>query len=292
MDTYIKVALKGLALGAALLLSGCALQGPYFAPQSAAKSVRVHGQSIEPVLVPVNAQLYASTVNQPPADKKQKSLWYTKQYGYKIGPTDVLTITVWNHPELSTPLELNTEQTQNTGLTQTTNNIIPGILVDADGNIFFPYAGTLHVAGLTANDLRVALTNKLRRYIRDPQVNVRIAAFRSQTIQVLGAVNQQGSVPLTDHPLTVLDAIAQRGGIDNAAADTHHIFVIRGHGLKPFVFMFNADSPSNLLIAQHFKLYNQDIIYVPQSSLANWNRFVSQVLPTVEAVAYTRSLTK
>jgi polysaccharide export outer membrane protein len=268
------------------------LQGPYFAPQSAAKSVKIKGSVIHPLLVPVNANLFASTFGQQPKDKSQKPLWYSKDYGYKIGPTDVLTITVWDHPELSTPLRLDTSQTQNTGLSQTTDNVIPGILVNSKGNIYFPYAGVLHVAGLNANELRILISHKLKHYIRDPQVNVRIAAFRSQTIQVLGAVNQQGSVPLTDHPLTILDAIAQRGGIDNTAADTHHIYVIRSNGLQPYVFMFNADSPSNLLVAQRFKLYNQDIIYVPQSSLANWNRFVSQVLPTVEAVAYTRSLTK
>ena len=163
--------------------------------------------------------------------------------------------------------------------------------MDSHGNIFFPYAGTLHVAGLTVNQLRLKLTHHLSHYIKDPQVNVRVSAFRSQTIQVLGAVHQQGSVPLTDHPLTILDAIATRGGVSNESADTHHIFVIRGHGLKPSIFMLNANSPSNLLIAQDFKLYNNDIIYVPQSSLANWNTFISQILPTVETIAYTRSLT-
>jgi polysaccharide export outer membrane protein len=292
MDTYFKFAVKGLLLAAVFLLSGCALQGPYFPPQAAAKSVHYKNKVIHPILIPVNANLYASTFDQQPKDKTQAPLWYTNDYGYKVGPTDVLTITVWNHPELSTPLRLDTAPLQDSGLSQTTSNIIPGILVSAKGNIYFPYAGNLHVAGLTVNQLRVRLSEKLRHFIRDPQVNVRLAAFRSQTVQVLGAVSQQGSVPLTDHPLTVLDAIAERGGIDNTAADTHHIYVIRGHGLKPYIFMFDADSPSNLLIAQHFKLYNQDIIYVPQSSLANWNRFVSQVLPTVEAVAYTRSLTK
>jgi polysaccharide export outer membrane protein len=290
MARYLKLALKNLAVFSVFLLSGCALQGPFFSPQAAAKSVDVKGEVIHPLLVPVNANLYASTVDQVPAGH-EKALWYTKQYGYEVGPTDILTITVWNHPELSTPLRLDTDANQNDGLSQVSNNIVPGILVGSQGDIYFPYAGTLHVQGLNAEQIRVLITNRLKRYIRDPQVNVRIAAFRSQTIQVLGAVNQQGSVPLTDHPLTILDAIAQRGGIDNAAADTHHIYVIRSDGLKPTIFMFDADSPSNLLIAQHFKLYNQDIIYVPQSSLANWNRFVSQVLPTVEAMAYTRTLT-
>jgi len=290
MDTYLKFAVKGIVLAATFLLSGCALQGPFFQPQAAGQNIHVKGKVLHPIIIPVNANLYASTTNQPA--KNQPSLWYTKQFGYKIGPTDVLTITVWNHPELSTPLRLDTAPTQNTGLTEATDNIIPGILVNAKGNIYFPYAGTLHVAGLTANELRILISKKLKYYIRNPQVNVRIAAFRSQTIQVLGAVNQQGSVPLTDHPLTILDAIAQRGGVDNAAADTRHIFVIRAHGLRPYVFIFAANSPSNLLISQRFKLHNQDIVFVPQSSLANWNRFVSQVLPTVEAITYTRALTK
>ena len=292
MGSHIKFTLTSLILLSGSLLSGCALQGPFFTPQAAGQSVKVKNAVVHPILVPINAQLYANTFNQKPTGKDKQNLWYQKDYGYRIGPSDILTITVWNHPELSTPLRLQTAPMENVGLAQLNSNIVPGILVNSAGNIFFPYAGTIHVAGLTANQLRILLSHKLRHYIRNPQVNVRIAAFRSQTIQVLGAVANQGSVPLTDHPLTILDAIATRGGVDNTAADTHHIYVIRGHGLKPYIFMLDADSPSNLLIAQHFKLYNQDIIYVPQSSLANWNRFVSQILPTVQTIAYTHSLTK
>ena len=110
MGSNFKRFIKSSALLSVLFLSGCALQGPFFTPQSVGKSVRVNHKVIKPTLININADLFAATHSvKSPA---KQSLWYTKAYGYKIGPTDVLTITVWNHPELSTPLKLSTANIQ------------------------------------------------------------------------------------------------------------------------------------------------------------------------------------
>ena len=291
MGRYTAFGIAALLSASSFLLSGCASSATFFSAQSVGSSVHTKQGTYHPVLIPINAALFADKhVYQ--GMSSMRALWYSDDYAYRIGASDVLSITVWDHPELTTPTRLSTETVMNTGLVSNNNNTIPGILVNAKGDIFYPYAGDMHVQGLTVGQLRTTLAKRLARYIRKPQLNVRLAAFRSQTVQVLGAVKQQGVVPISDHPLTILDAVAQSGGVNAMTADTHHIFVIRGSGLKPYVFMLNADSPSSLLISQRFKLYNRDIVFVPQSGLANWNRFVSEVLPTLQTVAYTNSIVR
>ena len=294
MGKYTSIILASVCTIGTLFFSFFASQSAYFSPREAAGSVHVNHKTYQPVLVPITAQLYTNSFAPQTTNPYLRGLWYGKQYGYKIGSADVLAITVWDHPELSTPMRLSMQSAQKTivDASAMNDNIIPGILVNAEGKIFYPYAGLIHVSGLTVDQLRTLLVKKLKHTIRNPQINVRVVNFRSKTLQVLGAVNQQGSVPISDDKLSIFDAIALRGGVNTISADTHHIFVIRGSGLKPIIFILNASSPSNLLVAQNFKLLDHDIIFVPQSNLANWNHFLSQMLPTLAASAYARTITR
>lgn len=120
---------------------------------------------------------------------------------YVIGRGDVLTIIVWGHPELTNP----------TGEFRDAESA--GRLVDANGNIFFPYIGELNVTGRTVGMVRRLIAEKLASYVQQPQVDVRVAAFRSQTVNVRGSVSRPGVVSITDRGLTINMAIAEAGGI-------------------------------------------------------------------------------
>jgi polysaccharide biosynthesis/export protein len=135
-------------------------------------------------------------------------------YGYRIGRGDVLSVIVWNHPELSNPM----------GTTAGAEGI--GRLVRDDGTIFFPFAGTVAVAGESTETARQRITEGLRPYIENPQVDVRVVTFRSQKVYVTGEVATPGTVYLDDRPLTILDAITLSGGF-SAAADRRFAHLTR-----------------------------------------------------------------
>ena len=125
--------------------------------------------------------------------------------GYKVGAGDILSIIVWDHPELTNPTgEFRDPQSA-------------GRLVDSRGEIFYPYIGSIRVEGLTVADIRKIIAEKLAVVVRDPQVDVRVAGFRSQRVKVTGEVKQPDVLPITDRPLTLLEAIATTGGLTQRA---------------------------------------------------------------------------
>jgi len=134
---------------------------------------------------------------------------------YRIGPGDIVSVVVWEHPELTNPI----------GLTQ--DPVSLGRLVTADGTIFYPYVGTFKVAGSTVAEVRSVIAQRLSRIIPNPQVDVRLVAFRAGRIQVSGEVNNPGIVTLDDTPKGVLEAISERNGL-KPTASRRRVYLFRG----------------------------------------------------------------
>ncbi|EKD72253.1 MAG: hypothetical protein ACD_45C00726G0001, partial [uncultured bacterium] len=196
-----------------------------------------------------------------------------------------LNIIVWGHPEISTVATGASPTTaavaalgNNTGMLSSTSN--PAVSVQIDGTIFYPYVGHLKVAGLTINEIQNAITNRLAVYIRHPQITVQIAQFQNRHIYVLGEVMQTGAQPITDRPLTLMEALSKAGGINTNSADPTHIYLVRGSYLKPDIFLLNAQSPQTLLITERFPLQENDIVYVSSATLNSFNKFMQTVFPT------------
>ncbi|WP_290525591.1 polysaccharide export protein [Alcanivorax sp.] len=127
------------------------------------------------------------------------------QYDYQVGPGDVLQITVWDHPELTIPA----------GSLRSSEE--SGNWVHNDGTIFYPYVGIINVEGLKVTEIRDMITERLSRYIENPQVDVSVAAFRHKRIYVTGEVDEPGLYPVTNVPTRLIDAIGEAGGLTTAA---------------------------------------------------------------------------
>ncbi|WHZ12919.1 MAG: Putative polysaccharide export protein YccZ precursor [Burkholderiaceae bacterium] len=150
---------------------------------------------------------------------------------YTIGPADVVNIVVWNHPELVLAPAGATLTTDASGLAVVGN----GYNVSPDGLIQFPLLGTFKIAGLTEDQAREELTRRLAKYLRDPQVTVRVQAYRAGRVYVDGEVKTPGVQAINDIPMTLPEAINRAGGLTKLA-DRATVDVTR-HGTTTVVNM-------------------------------------------------------
>lgn len=135
---------------------------------------------------------------------------------YKIGPGDILSIIVWDHPELTTPAGQYRSADQ------------AGTVVTEDGTIYYPYVGTLQVAGKTTRQVRDLLASRLSKFIEKVQLDVRMTAFRSKRVYVVGEVIKPGLQEVTDIPMTVLEAVNRAGGFGPEADHSRVLLTRKG----------------------------------------------------------------
>jgi polysaccharide export outer membrane protein len=159
---------------------------------------------------------------------------------YRIGPEDLLDISVWNNDAVS--------------------RVVP---VRPDGRISLPLIPDIQAAGLTTIELRDALRRSLTAYITAPEVSVVVKEVHSFKVSVLGEVKLPGRYELKSHA-TILDAIAMAGGF-NDFASRGRIVIMRQSGGTVRRYSFNY---SDFITHDHSQsdtvvLQPNDIVIVP-----------------------------
>ncbi|MCS0610954.1 polysaccharide biosynthesis/export family protein [Massilia solisilvae] len=155
---------------------------------------------------------------QKAAQQKQQdisSLIVKNPGPYRIGAGDVLSITVWDHPELAgAGMPAAAAAADNGTLaTAAANSTPPGFVVDHKGRIQFPFAGLLPVEGLTEEQARAQLSEKLAKYIANPNVTLRVQSYRSKRVYIDGEVKSPGLQAINDIPMSLMEALNRAGGL-------------------------------------------------------------------------------
>jgi len=160
---------------------------------------------------------------------------------YRIGPEDVLQVTVWRNDNLSRE-----------------------VAVRPDGKISMPLINDVQAAGLTALELRNEIARRLKEYVTAPDVTVAVKEIKSLRVNVVGEVQRPGVLDLKRR-VTVLEAISMAGGL-TPFAKANDLVVIRkqpdGRTLRigvKYKDLIRGDDRQNIL------LQRDDTIYVPQS---------------------------
>jgi len=137
---------------------------------------------------------------------------------YRIGPSDLLEISVFQVKELDRTVRVNSR-----------------------GLISLPLLGAVNAAGLSATELEDQIAAKLKKdYLQDPQVSVFIKEFTSQRVTIEGQVDKTGIYPIVGNTTTLLQALALAGGVKELAEDSVSIFRLTDAG-KRQLLEFNVE---------------------------------------------------
>lgn len=187
------------------------------------------------------------------------------KYEAVIHDDDRLSITVSSkNPELAIPFNISggSVQVGNDGTISAAaanSGKQGGYRVDVDGNIDFPILGKIHVAGMTVNDAKQLIREKIiaGNYISDPIVSIEFLNFK---YTVLGAVGHNGTFTANGDRVTLLEAIANAGDL-SSKAQTNRVAVIREINGERQMFMHDLTS-KDIFESPCFYLQQNDIVYV------------------------------
>ena len=194
----------------------------------------------------------------------------------EIQPNDLLTITV-------SAANIEAVQPFNLPLTSAPNLAGGGVggrmelqsyLVDSDGNIEFPVLGTVHVAGLTRQELVEKLKEEISEYVQNPIVNIKIVNFQ---VTVLGEVVRPGTFTVPDERISLPKALGLAGDL-SIYGQRDNVLVMREAGGKTEYAYIDLTS-SDFINSPYYYLQQNDVIYVEPNSAqrqgASYNRNAS-----------------
>ena len=178
---------------------------------------------------------------------------------YRIGPEDLIEITLFNIPDI-----YGQERLQLTPRVMT-------VRVSQKGQISLPLLGELDVMGLTVSSVEQKLRTAYDRYIVRPQVGVLVKEYR-QRVSIIGAVQKPGVFELTG-PKTVIDLLAMAGGITDKAGSQVHIYRNGANGRETHVIDLAVLANSTGLINEdnaamiNMPVQAGDMINIPEAGM-------------------------
>ncbi len=295
---------------------------------------------------------------------------------YRIGAGDVLDIELLGLGQAGmVSADVSQSKQSSSGVSSNKSASTGGYLVDLDGTVRLPYVGLVKLADCTITEAHRVLVAGFSKYLKNPEVALRVQLFRSQKVFLDGEVGVPGVFPITDTALSlpevlsaaggvkqtgdpssirlvrngtsfvidwpkitekginlskirmiggdvlrvpgrdesrvfVLGEVARRqavtlknghlslnealgeaGGLSPFSSDARQVYVIRSSSdTHPLVYHLNASSPVAMALAESFEMRAKDVVFVEAASIVNWNRVITQFLPTSTMLLNSRSL--
>lgn len=139
-------------------------------------------------------------------------------------------------------------------------------IVNSKGDIDFPQLGTLHVAGMTTEQLRDDLVARISKWVDDPTVTVRLMNYR---VNILGEVNRPGAISVSHNRYTILDALADAGDMTPYGERSGVLLIREENGTQKRVLLDLTSS--DLLTSEYYYLQPNDYIYVKPNKVREGN---------------------
>lgn len=191
------------------------------------------------------------------------SIGYGASEDYRLGPGDVLAISVWGYEELQAE----------------------ALAIRPDGKIAIPLVGEVQAAGMTPHELSVALTTALMQYVKEPKVTVNVVEFRTTRVYVLGEVGKPGLYEL-DKGYRVLDAVSAAGGFARSAA-IRKVYLVRNGQENQYTLIDLNKMLRKGDMGQNYLLGEGDVIFLARNTLD----YVKDILPFITAAYQIDDLT-
>ncbi|MDA3440673.1 polysaccharide biosynthesis/export family protein [Acinetobacter bereziniae] len=201
----ISISFSGCAITSGLQTYDLPEQGQYKTDQGAELSVVQLTQTTIPSL----------NINEQAQSNDLSSLFHHQQNTYRLSSGDVLSIQLWAYPEITPPIQ------------DATNIKAVGYPIDSNGNVQLPLVGSVRIAGKTLAETNRFLHNQFAKYLKHPDVVVRVLSYEGRRYFVNGQVMRSGQYTLNDQPISIYTALGQAGGIDTKTGDTTNIQLIR-----------------------------------------------------------------
>ncbi|ODA14613.1 polysaccharide biosynthesis/export family protein [Acinetobacter celticus] len=204
----LSLGMTGCAITSGLQTYDLPDQGAYQTEQGANLNVIQLNQNNIPPITPFNLNNFSNI----------QSLFSNQQHVYRLSAGDVLSIQLWAYPEITPPIQ------------DVTNIKAVGYPIDLNGNVQLPLIGSVKIAGKTLAETNVFIRNQFSKYLKHPDVVVRVLSYEGHRYFVNGQVLKSGQYTLSDQPISLYTALGQAGGIDTKTGDTTNIQLIRnGH---------------------------------------------------------------
>ncbi len=234
-------------LAISTLFSGCAItsglqtydlpeQGQYKTDQGAGIDVVQLNQS----------NISTFNIAEQKDNRQIFSLFQNTQKIYRLSSGDVLSIQLWAYPELSSSNDPNNAKSS-------------GYPIDINGNIQLPLLGQIHISGKTLPEANQYLKNQYAKYLKHPDIVVRVLSYEARRYFVNGQVQHSGQFTLNDQPVSMYTALSQAGGLNTENGDNTDIQLIRNSQ----VFNLNIiDLEKSGLSLHKLLIQPNDTIYV------------------------------
>jgi polysaccharide biosynthesis/export protein len=187
---------------------------------------------------------------------------------------DILMVRVISRNEESNNLFNIESNTNSANSTLTAANLyLNGFTISQEGTIDIPNVGEVFVLNQTLEEAESTISLKAEEFLINPFVIVKLANFQ---FTVLGEINAPGNYPVYKEGLTIYDAIAMSGGI-NDYGNLKKIKIVRSEKNKKQIYNVDLTS-SNILTSDFFYLRNNDLIYVQPIKFKGFKKSQSQLL--------------